>query len=74
MKGFASLCVALVLVFAAVGCEDGTGGGNPPVVAPGVDDQPGEAKAYKAKQAELEAQRAEDIKNGKIPKPGSKKR
>jgi hypothetical protein len=70
MRLFALLVAGSLFAITSVGCNDPGGGTSAPAApAPGgAVDEPGEAKAYKAKQAELEAQRLEDIKNGKVPK------
>jgi hypothetical protein len=72
MKRFALLFVAFAFVVPAVGCGDS--GGAPPPAAGGAvgQDEPGEAKAYKEKEAERQAQRAADLASGKIGKRGKK--
>jgi hypothetical protein len=74
MKRFALLFVATVLSIQVAGCGSDTGS-SPPAAVPGggaTDSEPGEAKAYKEKEAARSAERAAAISRGKTGKPASK--
>jgi predicted small secreted protein len=74
MKRFALLFVALVLAIPVTGCG-GTSGSSPTPAGSGDDSHVlGEAKAYKAKEAERLAERAEKAARAKTAKTGSKNR
>ena len=72
MNRFALLFVALMLAIQVTGCG-GDSGTSPTAESPGAtDSQPGEAKAYKAKEAEKLAERAAGISRGKTANPAPK--